>query len=113
MDDVLAHLDEVAPTTDAASWKARIHRYFDSLTPAARAAWGNAQTFTALGWLLLLAESRGYVTSPMLGFNAEGVKELLGLPPTAVVAALMAVGHGAEEGRLGARHAVDRVARFR
>ncbi|HWZ60476.1 MAG TPA: nitroreductase family protein [Gemmatimonadaceae bacterium] len=113
MNDVLAHLDEVAPTGDAASWQARIQRYFEGLTPAERAAWGNAQTFTALGWLLLIAESRGYATSPMLGFNPEGVKALLGLPPTAVVAALMAVGHGAEERRLGARHAVDRVAQFR
>jgi nitroreductase len=117
MDDVLSHLDEVAPSTlsaeDAAAWKARLHKHFDAMTTAARTAWGNAQTFTALGWLLLIAESRGYVTSPMLGFNAEGVKQLLGLPASAVVAALVAIGRGDEEGRLGPRHTLDRVAQFR
>jgi nitroreductase len=116
MDEVVAHLDEVAPAgsaEDTATWVSRRRQYFGAMTQAARGAWGNAQTFMALGWLLLIAESRGYVTSPMLGFNAEGVKELLGLAPTAVVAALVAVGRGAEEGRLGPRHGVDHVARFR
>jgi nitroreductase len=117
IDDVLAHLDELAPSgkspEENAAWEARIRRYFETLPPAARAAWANGQTFLALGWLLLIAQSRGLVTSPMQGFDAEGVKQLLGLPATATVAALVAIGRGASEGRHGERHPVDRVAQFR
>jgi nitroreductase len=122
LDDVLAHLDEVAPPgktpEQVAAWEANIRRYFDSLAPATRLAWANGQAFIALGWLLLIAQSRGYVTSPMLGFNAEGVKQLLGLPPGATVTALMALGRNPEEeqqqqGLRRERHPVDRVATFR
>jgi nitroreductase len=117
IDEVLAHLDEVAPAGGSpettAAWQARVRRYFDPLTPAQRTAWANGQTFIAVGWLLLIAQSRGLVTSPMQGFNAEGVKQLLGLPGTATVAALVAIGRGADEGHRGDRHPVDRVATFR
>src|ERR1700722_2764079 len=117
MDDVLARIDELVPATlsteDAAAWKARLHRIFDAKTPADRAAWGNAMAFIAVGWLLLIAESRGYVTSPMLGFNADAVKQLLDLPASAVVTAVVALGRGDEDGALAPRHTVDRVARFR
>ena len=117
IDDVLAHLNEVASPgrtpEKTAAWEAGVRRYFDALTPAARAAWANGQTFIALGWLLLIAQSRGLVTSPMQGFNAEGVKQLLALPATATVAALVALGRPGDEGRPGERHPVDRVAQFR
>jgi nitroreductase len=117
LDDVLAHLDEVAPAgkspEDTAAWKARIHRYFDDLTPEGRAAWATGQAYLAFGWLLLLAESRGFVTSPMQGFNAEGVKRLLNLPATSTVAALVALGYPADAGRPGQRHEVERVTTFR
>jgi nitroreductase len=117
IDEVLAHLDEVAPPgktpAETAAREASIRRYFDALTPPARAAWANGQTFIAVGWLLLIAQSRGLVTSPMQGFNAEGVKQLLGLPPNATIAALVALGRAGDEGRQGERHPVDRVAQFR
>jgi nitroreductase len=117
IDDVLAHLDEVAPPgktpAETAAREASIRRYFDALTPPARAAWATGQTFIALGWLLLIAQSRGLVTSPMQGFNADGVKQLLGLPATATVAALVALGRAGAEGSLSDRHPVDRVTVFR
>ena len=63
-----------------------------------REAWGNAQANIFLGFLLLAAKSLGYDTSPMLGFDPEAVKALLGLPPHVRVPALVAIGKGAESG---------------
>jgi len=63
-----------------------------------RAAWGAGQGYIALGYLLLAAEARGLQTSPMAGFDPAAVAELLGLPKHARIPALVAIGHGAEEG---------------
>ena len=109
MDDVLAHLDDVvAPTM-----KQRITAFFDAKSPADRAAWGHGLAYIALGYLVLVAESRGYATSPMLGFKADEVKKLLGLPESATVAAIVALGAPDEAGVASRRHPVDRVASFR
>jgi nitroreductase len=117
VDDVVAHLHELVPdgrtADEAAAWVARRQDYLDAMTPEARTAWGTAQANIWLGYLLLLAESLGFATSPMLGFKAQAVKQLLELPASAVVTAIIALGRGAEEGRPSSRHAVDRVARFR
>jgi nitroreductase len=71
---------------------------FAKQTAEEREGWGNAQSNIALGYLLLLAESMGYGTSPMLGFDPEKVKTLLGLPDHVRVTALIAIGYPAEEG---------------
>jgi nitroreductase len=71
---------------------------FDGQSAAEREAWGNAQSNIALGYLLLLAETFGYGTSPMLGFDPEKVKELLGLPAHVRIPALVSIGYPAEEG---------------
>ncbi len=63
-----------------------------------REAWGNAQSNIALGYLLLLAATFGYATSPMLGFDPDKVKTLLGLPAHVRVTALVTIGYAAEEG---------------
>jgi nitroreductase len=78
-----------------------------------REAWGNAQSNIALGYLLLLAESRGYATSPMLGFDADKVKTLLGLPSHVRVPALIAIGYPAEEGFRPHRLPADTLVEFR
>jgi nitroreductase len=78
-----------------------------------REAWGAQQSNIALGYLLLAAEGMGLGTSPMLGFQPEKVKEVLGLPPHVHIPAMVAVGYPAEEGFRSHRHDVDRVAEFR
>ena len=63
-----------------------------------RETWGVSQSNIALGYLLLLAESMGFATSPMLGFDPEKVKSLLGLPGHVRIPALVSIGYPAEEG---------------
>ena len=63
-----------------------------------RENWGVGQSNIALGYRLLLAESMGLATSPMLGFDPEKVKSLLGLPEHVRIPALVSVGYPAEDG---------------
>lgn len=78
-----------------------------------REAWGNTQSNIALGYLLLLAESLGYATSPMLGFDPDKVKTLLALPTHVRITALVAIGYPAEEGFRPHRLPVDTLVDFR
>ncbi|MEO5816969.1 MAG: nitroreductase family protein [Gemmatimonadaceae bacterium] len=71
---------------------------FANQTVEERENWGNAQSNIALGYLLLLAESMGLSTSPMLGFEPEKVKALLGLPAHVRIPALISIGYAGEEG---------------
>jgi len=96
--------DEVAKSLRG-TWAAR--------TEADRESWGAGQSYIALGYLLLAAQSMGYATSPMLGFDAAEVKRVLGLPEHVTIPALVAIGVADEEGFPHHRHALDRVATFK
>lgn len=113
--DALEHVDEVLhPGMNAAQRadaREGILRMFASRTEAQREAWGAEQGNIALGYLLLAAEAHGYQTSPMLGFDAAAVKELLGLPGHARIPALVAIGRGAEAGFPQHRHPLERIVR--
>ena len=78
-----------------------------------RETWGQAQANIALGYLLLVAESKGYATSPMLGFQPEKVKALLGLPAHVRIPALVAIGYPAEEGFAPHRLPIETLIVFR
>lgn len=91
---------------------ADIRATFGAFSDADRAAWGNAESNIALGYLLLTAQAHGYSTSPMLGFMPDKVKELLNLPADARIPALIAIGVAAEDGFPHHRHSVERIARF-
>jgi nitroreductase len=114
MVDALGRLDDMLPAGEAAREKTRsnILNYFASLNSAQRDAWGRGQANIALGYLLLVLESRGYGSSPMLGFDPARVKALLGLPDHVEVAALVAFGQPAEEGRPSLRHDVGSLVQF-
>jgi nitroreductase len=86
---------------------------FANQTVEEREAWGNAQSNIALGYLLLLAESFGYATSPMLGFDPDKVKALLDLPAHVRITALVSIGYPAEEGFRPHRLPVDSLVDFR
>jgi len=117
IEDTLAHIEETIPASmppeQAAASIARVRDRIGGLPPAERAAWANAQTNIMLGYLLLIAASLGYATSPMLGFTPDEVKRILGLPAHVTIAALVAIGHGAEPGFESRRHAIDRFVTFR
>jgi nitroreductase len=115
MADTLAHLDEVtrpgASPEQAAGFRKMIDGYFGTRSADEREAWGQQQGFIALGYLLLAATSHGYATSPMGGFDPEGVKTALGLPANTRVVALVALGLAAEEGTPHHRHELHRIVR--
>lgn len=101
------------PADKAAGTKAHLLSTIGAQSEADREAWGAGQSYIALGYLLLVAESMGLGTSPMLGFDAGQVKSVLELPSYARVPALVALGHPAEEGFASTRHAVERVLSLR
>ncbi len=117
MEDAVAHVEEIVnPGLDAAKTAdtvAMLRRTFGGMTNEERASWGNAQSNIALGYLLLLAETEGLATSPMLGFQPDQVKDILGIPASATVTALIALGWPDEEGYASYRHDIQRVASFR
>jgi nitroreductase len=82
------------------------------MTVEQRAAWANSQANIALGYLLISARGLGYDTVPMLGFQADKVKEILGLPVHAQIAAMVPLGKRAEDGFPHHRHSVERITKF-
>lgn len=116
MADTLATLETTQhPGMDPgrrAGQAAGIRRTFAAQSDTEREAWAYAQGHIALGYLVLAAASLGYATSAMAGFDPEAVKRLLGLPAHVRVPALIAIGHGTEEGVEHHRHAHERVVRY-
>jgi nitroreductase len=115
MKDTLENVDEVIhPGMDAAKRamaRNGMLQPFLGMSEAEREQWGAEQGHIALGYLLLAAEAHGYQTSTMAGFDKDEVKRLLDLPGHVRVPALIAIGHGTEEGFSHHRHAVERIAR--
>jgi nitroreductase len=113
MADALDNIEETfadtLPAEKAAGTRTHLLTTFGRQADEERETWGAGQSYIALGYLLLIAESLGLGTSPMLGFDPAQVKEILGLPAYARIPALIAVGHPAEEGFDSPRHAVGRV----
>ena len=99
--------DKRAASVD--SFRAR----FEKQSVEERENWGVAQSNIALGYLLLLAEAKGLATSPMLGFEPEKVKALLGLPAHVRIPALISIGYPAEEGFRPHRLPSDSLVQFR
>jgi nitroreductase len=56
-------------------------------------AWLNRHVMTALTHMMLMAESLGYDTAPMEGFEEAKVHEVLKLPLSYTVVALLGLGH--------------------
>lgn len=117
MGDVLENAERIVHPgmgADAgASMVGQVRGMWTGRSDADRETWGAGQSYIALGYLLLAAQSLGYGTSPMLGFDPAKVKSILGLPEHVAVPALVAVGVADEEGFPHHRHAVDAVTDFR
>ena len=117
MQDALARMPESMhpdmPQDKRDAGVASFRATFTKQSVEERENWGAAQSNIALGYLLLLAESMGYATSPMLGFEPEKVKALLGLPEHVRIPALVSIGYPAEEGFRPHRLSIDALADFR
>jgi nitroreductase len=115
MEDAMENLDAVVhpgmTPEQGEGMKQTIRNIFGGQSVEERATWAQGQGYIALGYLLLAAEARGFQTSPMTGFDPAAVRELLGLPESARIPALVAIGHGAEEGFAPHRHALEDILR--
>jgi nitroreductase len=117
MEDTLANVDEIVnPGLSAEQFDATVSRLTNTwgvMTVEDRAQWANGQANIALGYLLLIAQSEGLATSPMLGFKPAEVKALLNIPSHATITALVALGHAAEDGYPSHRLDIDRITEFK
>ncbi len=117
MIDALGRVDDAIhpamPVEAKEGYKQRILGSFARMTPEQRDQWGKAQGNIALGYLLLLLELHGYVSSPMLGFEPPSVRKILGLPDHAEIPALVAIGKAGPV-HPGPQHrfAVDQLLRY-
>lgn len=116
MVDTMARIDQVLPpgmeSAERESRAERIRGSFAGQSPEELEEWGARQGNIYLGYLLLLAESFGLATSPMLGFVPEQVRSLLEIPAHAPVIALVALGWPAQDGFQSCRHETGAIARF-
>lgn len=117
MEDTLANIDAIVnpglSQEQHAATVTRLTNTWGAMSVQDRATWANGQANIALGYLLLLAQSEGFATSPMLGFQPDAVKALLNIPAHATITALVAIGHAADDGYPSHRLDLDRITAFR
>jgi nitroreductase len=99
------------PESYAEQAKVSVPNYLSSFSTDKMQAWLNKHVMLAFSFMLLTAETLGYDTAPMEGFEEEKVREVLRLPLSYRVVALLAIGHlkGAEKfdgGRFNIAHTV-------
>ncbi|HEY0309096.1 MAG TPA: nitroreductase family protein [Acidobacteriaceae bacterium] len=73
--------------------QAAVPNYLSSFSSEQMKGWLNKQVMIAFTHMMLMAEVMGYDTAPMEGFEQEKVHEVLRLPLSYHVVALLAIGH--------------------
>jgi nitroreductase len=81
------------PESYAEQARNSVPNYLSSFSGDNMHGWLNKQVMLAFSFMLLTAETLGYDTAPMEGFEQEKVHEALRLPMSYWVVALLAVGH--------------------
>jgi nitroreductase len=99
------------PESYAAQARSSVPNYLASFTPDQMKGWLNKMVTIAGTHMMLMAESLGYDTAPMEGFEQDSVHDVLRLPLSYWVVSLLAVGHlkGADKfdgGRFEMAHTV-------
>ena len=99
------------PESYAVQAQASVPNYMSSFSSNQMQGWLNKQVMLAFTHMLLMAEVMGYDTAPMEGFEQDKVHEVLRLPMSYWVVALLAIGHakGADKfdgGRFDIGHTV-------
>ena len=117
MQDALANLAETVhpgmPEDRKAQEIETISGTFNQMTEEQRQAWGLNHGYTFMAFLILAAQSMGYATSCMLGFEPDKVRELYGLGDHVQLPVIIAMGVPAGEGFPHHRHEVDRFTTFK
>ncbi len=80
------------PESYAAQARSSVPNYLSSFSPDQMKAWLNKQVMIAYTHMLLMAEVMGYDTAPMEGFEQDKVHEVLRLPLSYTVVALLTIG---------------------
>lgn len=104
-------LDGGMPEGYAEQARVSVPNYLSSFTSEQMHGWLNKHVMIALTHMMLMAEVMGYDTAPMEGFEQEKVHEVLRLPLSYWVVALLGIGHlkGADKfngGRFDINHTV-------
>ena len=99
------------PEGYAAQARSSVPNYLSRFSSDEMHGWLNKMVMLAFTHMMLMAEAMGYDTAPMEGFEQEKVHEVLRLPLSYWVVALLAVGHlkGPDKfdgGRFDIRHTV-------
>ena len=81
------------PESYAAQAAQSVPAYLSSFTEEQMTGWLNKQVMLAFTSMMLMAEVLGYDTAPLEGFEQPKVCEMLRLPMSYWVVALLAVGH--------------------
>ena len=97
---------------EVAKRAAGMRERLSQMEPERLAEWAKTHTFIALGQIVLVARAMGYDTATMGGFDQEAIKETLGLPATATVTSVIALGKRKVEGFPHHRHPVENITRW-
>jgi nitroreductase len=81
------------PESYAAQAESSVPKYLSSFSSSQMQGWLNKQVMLAFTHMMLMAEVMGYDTAPMEGFEQDKVHEVLRLPLSYWVVALLAIGH--------------------
>jgi nitroreductase len=81
------------PESYAAQAKNSVPNYLSSFSTVQMHGWLNKMVMLAFTHMMLMAEVMGYDTAPMEGFEQDKVHEVLRLPLSYWVVALLAIGH--------------------
>src|SRR6202047_138042 len=81
------------PESYAAQAQSSVPNYMSSFSSGQMQSWLNKQVMLAFTHMLLMAEVLGYDTAPMEGFEQDKVHEVLKLPLSYSVVALLGIGH--------------------
>lgn len=81
------------PESYAAQARTSVSNFMSSMNTEQMHGWLNKHVMIALTHMMLMAEVMGYDTAPMEGFEQDKVHEVLRLPMSYWVVALLAIGH--------------------
>ena len=93
--DLMLHLGREGgmPESYAAQARTSVSNFLSGFTTEEMRAWLNKHVMIATTSMMLMAEVMGYDTAPMEGFEQDKVHEVLRLPMSYWVVALLGIGH--------------------